>query len=324
MFSSKQVISQDTYPAKSIFLNRFQISFGPSLVSYRGDLQDNFNPLNIRPAFQVAPRYKYNPWVSQKLFLNVGWLNGSDKYSSNQGKKNRNLSFDAPFGQLGTQVEIYFLPDKSISRKNQILQKSIPKYMAYVFGGISANYTYPFAYGLNKLQALTPLRTEGIAYSNFSFSGLFGIGYELMIKDRWNWGLELGYNYTASDFIDDVSTRYPDFSGMSPTAAYFSGGTRLNGSSTPGTQRGNSGQPDGWFFLNVNFIYKFRDLNNPNAGVNCPKFMKTKVSRKDKMKSDPLKLGKSYSKSSKGKMKIIDNAGRKMKKKDIEKMNREE
>lgn len=196
--------------------------------------------------------------------------------------------------------------------------------MAYVFGGISANYTYPFAYGLNKLQALTPLRTEGIAYSNFSFSGLFGIGYELMIKDRWNWGLELGYNYTASDFIDDVSTRYPDFSGMSPTAAYFSGGTRLNGSSTPGTQRGNSGQPDGWFFLNVNFIYKFRDLNNPNAGVNCPKFMKTKVSRKDKMKSDPLKLGKSYSKSSKGKMKIIDNAGRKMKKKDIEKMNREE
>jgi hypothetical protein len=303
------VFSQDERSKLSIFINRLQLSTGIGAWSYYGDLGGlqpgsakpfliDFTPQSTRFGFQVAPRYKYNSWISQKVFLNAGWLSGNDAFSGNGGRRKRNLRFDAPIVQFGTIVELYFLPDKTILKQNAILPKRVRRYFAYVFGGVSGMYFNPMASGLGKIYSLPALATEGTAYSTFTTAFPVGIGLEYLWKKKWNIGFEAGYVFTLTDYLDDVSGRYPDFSQMSrQESIYFSGGTRIGGYPAPGSKRGNPANKDGYFFFSVNFIYKFSDTKNPSAGVFCPTFAAQKIKRSEKLKEDPVKLGSEYSKT---------------------------
>ena len=73
-----------------------------------------------------------------------------------------------------------------------------------------------------------------------------------MSTERFRWHLEAAYTHVFSDYLDDVSTVYPDRTGMSSPALALSDrraelGTTPN---QPGDQRGNP-HTAGWLLRAV-------------------------------------------------------------------------
>jgi len=70
----------------------------------------------------------------------------------------------------------------------------------------------------------------------------------------FNVALEGGYRLTFTDYLDDVSTVYPDPASFTdPIAAALS--MRYEDPVPPGTQRGDPNQNDGYFLLNIKVEY---------------------------------------------------------------------
>src|SRR5690554_7980529 len=81
----------------------------------------------------------------------------------------------------------------------------------YVFSGISGFYYNPQTQINGKWTNLRPLRTEGQGlpggadeYGMFSLAIPFGVGFKFGIGQFWRLGMEISYNKTFTDYIDDV------------------------------------------------------------------------------------------------------------------------
>jgi hypothetical protein len=56
--------------------------------------------------------------------------------------------------------------------------------------------------------SLRPLQTEGKSYSPLVISIPTGIGVKYKVSNKIDVGFEMGYRWTLSDYMDDVSGRY--------------------------------------------------------------------------------------------------------------------
>jgi hypothetical protein len=286
-FLCNRLIAQPNFEVKlPPVVNRTQILFGLSLNNYLGDLGGSaWNALpfvldydiqNTRPAIYAGVRYKYNPWFAQRIFLQGGWLNGDDKYTSKESRRVRNLRFDTPYFLAGSIFEIYFIPDNSVVRARSI-PVSINRSFAYIFGGFCALYFSPMASLNGRLYQLAALQTENYKYQQLTFSFPVGIGWEYILNKRWNIGFEAGYVFTLTDYLDDVSTVYPQTTNIDRYEAHwFSSGTHLNGNGVPGKQRGNPNNKDGFLFAGIHAIYKLKNKKGPDYTL-CPTFKRTRL-----------------------------------------------
>ena len=110
--------------------------------------------------------------------------------------------------------------------------------------------------------SLQPLQTEGVKYSRFAIVIPFGIGARLKLGPNMNLAIEGGYRKTFTDYLDDVSTTYPDPSKLtSPEAIALSNravdnfGNPNPAYGAPGRQRGNPSNKDSYFLLNAKLEY---------------------------------------------------------------------
>jgi len=136
----------------------------------------------------------------------------------------------------------------------------------YVFGGVAVFRFDPQAQLDQEWVRLQPLGTEGQyldeagtpePYRLTQMSIPFGGGIEVRVSRYVGVQWEVGYRTTFTDYLDDVSTVYPD-----PIALYEHGGSALaqlsdrsGGYFDPGTRRGNPGAKDSYFFSNVMITY---------------------------------------------------------------------
>ncbi|MDQ2769130.1 MAG: DUF6089 family protein, partial [Bacteroidota bacterium] len=120
---------------------------------------------------------------------------------------------------------------------------------------------------------LQPLKTEGqsTTYSNYQVSIPFGGGIRYRINRNFDASLEVGWRYTFTDYLDDVSTKYAD-PGLLTTAyqQYFGRGISNNsnpqtaGFDNAGNVRGISTKND-WYIVTgvtLNYILTPR-IKNP-------------------------------------------------------------
>jgi hypothetical protein len=122
---------------------------------------------------------------------------------------------------------------------------------------------------------LQPLGTEGqgIAnnpdkYSLTQFAVPLGIGMKANLVGNFNIFSELGYRYTFTDYIDDVSTYYADLSTSSNlTSQYYADRSLEVGYpvNNPGTQRGDLSKKDMYMFAVVGISISF-------VSSRCPRF----------------------------------------------------
>jgi len=240
--------------------NVHQGEFGASigLAHYFGDL--NTNAAINRPKFSAGIFFikQFNNYVGLKVAADYARLGYSDIYSKNAVEQRRNLSFNSNIWEASLSGYFNFF-------------KFMPgvegyNYTPYVSLGVGVFSFDPYAYLGGQKYFLRPLGTEGqgrdssapAPYGTMAISFPLTVGFKYAINSDINVFAEVGYRFTNTDYLDDVSTNYadptlfPTLPDGSPSPEYllqdrsYETGTRIG---EKGRQRGNSLQKDAYVML---------------------------------------------------------------------------
>lgn len=229
--------------------------------NYHGDLTPkNLEVSSYAPAFGAFGRYNFNGHLAAKVHFYKGILQGSDFNAQiTKGERARNLSFRTDIYELGAQFEYNFL-DFKVAIKDHITTP-------YIFAGVAGFYYNPQAEINGQWFDLQPLSTEGQGlegstaqpYQQFSIAIPWGLGVKFNINHLTNVGLEFGMRKTFTDYLDDVSTTYPDLNLLASEVGDFAAALSYRApeynpdalADPQGTNRGDATNQDWYFFGGV-------------------------------------------------------------------------
>lgn len=214
---------------------RYEVCIGIGTSSFMGDLgggknsdsflDDYFGDFDFsatRPSFYVGGRYKLSPLFSTKVNLALGWVTGNDKWSTDIGRQSRNLNFSSVIFEQSAVLEMNIIKENNAKRWSKRRKKRVRAYSVnlYTFLGVGGFYFSPQAYVLDDegdkvWYNLHDIGTEGQTitgnnYSRYSVCIPFGLGFKYGLNRKLDIGVEYGYRYTFTDYIDDVGGSYYD------------------------------------------------------------------------------------------------------------------
>ena len=235
----------------------------------RNGLQD-YDWRSTRPTLMVGMRFKQTQQISHKLNFTVGMIAADDKLTKEKYRNGRNLHFRSPILELGYNFEFYLKKEKRGHRFKLRGVKGLKNMGLYPYGffGISTFFFAPQANVGGDWKWLKPLTTEaqGISptkkpYSLVQLSVPLGVGLKYAIDRRWLISIEYGLRKTFTDYLDDVSTIYPnqDFlineAKQGSVSALASDPTN---NQEAGSQRGDATNNDSYMFLIIAANYKLK------------------------------------------------------------------
>ncbi len=276
---------------------RFEVIFGAGFASYDGDIGGgiddalehlsvgNWQASLVMPAVHVGFRYKIYRWMAVNTNFAFTYIKGDDSKSNDRRKFIRNLSFRTPITELSTQLEFSIIKEKfsSMSKVNRFRTFEFRNINTYLFIGIGGFMFNPQAKLRNKdtndleLFELQKMGTEGQGigsnpplYNLMEICMPLGIGFKGIISERFSVGIEFGYRFTNTDYIDDASNMYFDNVLISET--YGENAARLadrhlNEDGLPSATkyprktliRGDPDNNDSYMFLTFSIIYRLRN-----------------------------------------------------------------
>ncbi|QRR04232.1 porin family protein [Dyadobacter sandarakinus] len=268
MLSGVNVSAQKRNLSGHKYINPFgvlSLTGGLGIAYYTGDLRDgvNMKHLGLGPSISLGALYRLTEHVSARGELRFYQVSADQKYSKNY---QNNLSFRTrnPDLNIGIQAELF-------SFNNQ------PKVNPYLFGGLGFTLLNPKAKLDNQWYKLAPLRTEGVKYSRLPLVFTAGIGVSVKTTNRLSLGAELCNNFVNSDYLDDVSTVYPN-----PDLLPGDLARRLSDRAPeigeqprqPGWNRGSAKNKDSYLFLQMRATYLIgnRQQALERKKTRCPKF----------------------------------------------------
>ncbi len=189
-------------------------------------------------------------------------LGGNDEFTIQEFQSTRNLSVRTDLIEANLIAEL------------RPFGRSYTLNRFYIYGGIAGIYYQPKAKYEGDWVKLRPLGTEGqnyidtmSPYSELDYVIPFGLGYKFKLQRSTSLVLDLGFRKTFTDYLDDVSTKYPD-----PVQLAESDGevaVALSDRSiygmTPGTERGNPDKNDSYFIISL----KFEKILGGNSSAGC-------------------------------------------------------
>ena len=234
----------------------FEMGVFGGISYYNGDLNPTivFGRDFMRPAYGLVIRKALNMRYSLKGNLIFSRLVGDDSKIDSDFHRNRNLSFESTIWEASGQIEFNFMPFHPRDR-----EKKGGMWTPYVFCGLSVFRFNPTTTLQGNTYNLHPLQTEGTNYNRTHPSFPFGTGVKVKINDRFLISAEWGARRTWTDYIDDVSTTYPDegvLTGISADLSDRSFDQAGPGGSNWGTQRGNSKNKDWYTFAGILLTYR--------------------------------------------------------------------
>ena len=193
---------------------------------YLGDLVSNHFMGEIGYSFGMLYRYDFNDRISFRAAGHYGRIHGDSK-DNKKSLQYKNLSFFSPLLDIEAGIEINFLEFSPASKNH--------RFTPFVFGGVSVFRFNPQTEYMGEVYELQPLGTEGqgttaypdrTPYKLMSWAIPFGGGFKWAVTKRLNISLEWGMRMTFTDYLDDISTTYPDIALLSaessPLAAVLS------------------------------------------------------------------------------------------------------
>ncbi len=256
--------------------NEVGILLGAS--NYKGELSPHlFNTDFLHFAAGGFYRHNWNRHWSYHFELNYGRISGDDALATTGFERNRNLSFYTDILELSPLIEFNFFPYET--------GNSEFPFTPYLFTGLSVFHFNPKAELNGVAVDLQPLGTEGQGlngtslYNRITFALPFGGGIKINLGN-FGLGVEVGARRTYTDYLDDVSTTYPDplklMAARGPVAVALSdrsilkGDTSTNFPSITGKQRGFSKDNDWYVFAGVTIYIR---INSPGRD-SCSPFKK--------------------------------------------------
>lgn len=231
--------------------------------SYKGELAPHLLKTDFNHfAAGVFFRHNWNRHWSWKLAVNYGKVSGDDAASDEAFQRDRNLSFYSNVLDISPLIEFNFFPYETGNR--------FYPFTPYLFTGISVFKFNPKAVLGNDVYELQPLTTEGQKpYKRLNFAIPVGGGVKFTVG-RLGIGLELGARKCFTDYLDDVSTVYPDMGRLladkGQTAALLSDRSFSSLDSIPDVptpflkQRGNARDKDWYLFGGVTLYFRLTSL----------------------------------------------------------------
>ncbi|MEO5564433.1 MAG: DUF6089 family protein [Chitinophagaceae bacterium] len=237
----------------------FHFSARLGLAGYAGDLKAKQISLGGNSLMgSLGARYDLTERIALRSYLTLTSLKADDKKGT-PGMQSRNLNFKSGFFGWETSVQYSFLnPNESW-------------WIPYAFVGVELFHFNPKTKDVNgQTVKLQPLSTEGQGvingvkkYKLTQFSVPMGIGIERSLNEDMRLGLELGYHFTNTDYIDDVSGVYVDpallldLKGQETVDLAYRGYEVGAGPYPPaGTQRGAKSK-DGYYYFAVTYTVRY-------------------------------------------------------------------
>ncbi len=230
------------------------IGISVNALNYYGDLAPTPSGFSTdlaftKPGFGISYTHRFGPRYSVKAEFMYATIKGSDAESADKGDQSngiyryqRNLSFSNAIKELSV-VAIFDLFE------NQQTYMSRAKWTPYAYIGVAVFLHNPQAIApATDLQGnplaeagsyvdLAPLGTEGQhstlaptdvnsgiqPYSLTQFAIPFGLGARFRLNEVMDLSADLGFRYTFTDYLDDVSGNYVDLNKLnSPLAQAMS------------------------------------------------------------------------------------------------------
>ena len=237
-------------------------------ASYFGDLNTEYNLSNMGLSFGLVARHNVNERVSFTFAADYGRISASDANSTNFFQRTRNLSFKSNVYDFNVSMEFNFF--KYIHGSTDYY------YTPYIFGGFSVLKFNPTAELNGQTYALRDLGTEGQRdgqeYGLVTGSFVFGAGFKWDINRDWSLNVAISGRNVFSDYIDDVSTEYPDFlsleSRRGAVAVELSNRSLDPNFARTSMQRGNGKNTDLIYFFNIGLMRYFGELPCPAISKN--------------------------------------------------------
>jgi hypothetical protein len=278
----------------ALSLLAFIVSTRPAAAQYESIVQEGefglsagaahyFGDLNTRarinrPKLAVGAffRKQFSNYVALRASIHFAQLGYSDVYNkNNEYQRRRNLSFNSNIFELAVQGDFNFF-------------KFVPadpyyNFTPYITLGIGVFSYDPYAYLNNKKVFLRPLGTEGQGtaeypdrkpYNTMAICFPFGAGVKYALNDRMNIGFEVGYRFSMTDYLDDVSKTYvgadkfPPLPNGDPSVAQllqdrsYETGDIIG---IEGRQRGFSKQKDHYVIAEVTVSFNLTSYRCPTA-----------------------------------------------------------
>ena len=222
------------------------ISVGGALNSmhYFGDLAPiNRESIDVstdlsftRPNISAYIQYRFLPRITARGMLSFGLLAGDDRNAKENPDEDfnfrgqRNLHFRSTITEIAALLVVDLFANQGVYYR----RPKIP--IPYITFGIAAFHFNPQGReiapsnepGLSEAERylrgtptdnwvnLKDFKTEGEDYSNIAIAIPFGIGVRYKLTNHVDIGLEISARYTLTDYIDDVSGDYIDYSDYTP------------------------------------------------------------------------------------------------------------
>lgn len=247
-------------PSLSPAQRTYSFGLGGGTAYYYGDLSDRFAARLLRPAVTLSGSAYLMPTLSLRISFTQGWVGGADSLATDNGRRLRDLHFRSPVTEGSALFVWEIFRDRRFGRR--YLKK--PHLSPYAFGGLAIFRFNPQAQHAGTWHDLQPLGTEGqqsdqgsynLPYGLLQMSFPFGVGAELRFASNLGVRAELGYRYTLTDYLDDVSTAYPnpDHLAGNPLAQTLS--NRNPDVFAPGDKRGSPAAKDSYIFVTAALVY---------------------------------------------------------------------
>lgn len=272
--------------AQSYKTSGHELGFSVGVANYLGDLGaggdalffGSVRPQAFRPAVGLFYRNNFHKFLTFRTGLTIARIYGHDKFSEpGTGRLERNLHFRSNIADVTMMLEWNILPYKIGHYKH--------KFTPYIGFGIAGVYYNPKAELDGQWVALQPLGTEGqglreypdrTKYAKMAFSVPVALGFKLNLGRSWAIGGEFQYRHTFVDYLDDVSTAYPNMSFYennyvtavaNEAIALSYRGNEPDLANVEEMQRGNSDLNDAYFFFNLTASFRIG-----NGRSTCPTF----------------------------------------------------
>lgn len=232
-------------------------------------------------------RYRLDYDFAVRANVNFIRLEAADSVSENPNRFTRNLSFRNDIIEFTTVAEYYFFNAPDVGRTGRYLLD----FKAYISAGFGFFTNNPKGSLGGQWYNLRQLKTEGqeSPYSGVQAIIPLSFGFDYTFARVHRFGVNVGYRLTFTDYIDDVSSFYPDPDALESDIARAlsnrtsevadlplaqspdAGGGPLHVNYVEGAIRGNPKAND--YYLTGTVSYSFVIRGNPSSFGNRKNYL---------------------------------------------------